>query len=281
MTRDHYVSEHQRYAKRLAELEERSRQAHQQAQQKQTKRPIGKKLPRMRHHHYRKNGERVFKLVLLFGLVLLLMLYVISPLSKLQSVTVNGNKELTAEKVERAVRVYPGRFIWGVYFTRQQLCKEARGAQPRITSAKIKVTGPRSMRVMVRENPLIGTATLGKHEYAVLADGHLQETTAKDSGTDYRQFTGHRSDLKLVARQIGKLKPAIRTGISAVVYQPTKQMPDRIVLYMRDGNTVLANTATVGEKMAYYPGIAANMKKNGVVDLQVGAFSYDYGSKDK
>lgn len=281
MTRDHYVSEHQRYAKRLAELEERSRQAHEKAQQKQVKRPIGRKLPRLRHHHYRKNGERVFKLVMLFGLILLLMLYIISPLSKLQSVDVAGNKELSTEKVERAVKVYPGRFIWGVYFSRQQLCKEARVTQPRIASAKIKITGPQSVKVTVQENPLVGTAKLGNQEYAVLGDGHLQKTTMKSTGIDYRQFSGHRADLELVARQIGKLKLAIRAGISAVVYQPTKQMPDRIVLYMRDGNTVLANKETVGEKMAYYPGIAANMKKNGVVDLQVGAFSYDYGSKDK
>ena len=280
MPRDHYVSEHQRYAKRLAELEERSRRAHQQAQQP-TKKHISKKLPRLRHHHYRKNGERVFKLVLLFGFVLLLMAYIISPLSKLRTVKVVGNKDLTTASVEKAVKVYPGRFIWGVYLDQGRLCQAARVSQPRIASAKIKMTGPKSMTVTVRENPLIGTAKLGKQEYAVLADGHLQATSAHSTGTDYRQFDGHRADLKLVARQIGKLKPAIRTGISAVAYQPTKLMPNRIVLYMRDGNTVLANKNTVGEKMAYYPGIAASMKKNGIIDLQVGAFSYDYGSADK
>ncbi|HJE26559.1 cell division protein FtsQ/DivIB [Limosilactobacillus pontis] len=280
MTRDHYVSEHQRYAKRLAELEERSRQAHQQRQQP-NKKHISKRLPRLRHHHYRKNSERVFKLVLVFGLVLLLMAYIISPLSKLSSVKVVGNKELTATNVEDAVKVYPGRFIWGVYLNRGKLCRQARVTQPRIASAKIRVTGLQSMTVTVRENPLLGTARLGKQVYAVLADGHLQVTTMDSTGIDYRQFNGHRADLQLVARQIGKLKPAIRSGISAIVYQPTKQMPNRIVLYMRDGNTVLANKNTVGTKMAYYPGIAANMKQNGVVDLQVGAFSYDYGAKDK
>lgn len=281
MTRDHYVSEHQRYAERLAKLEERSRQAHQNAQQKQAKRPIGRKLPRLRHHHYRKNGERVFKLVLLFGFVLSLMLYIISPLSKLQSVKVTGAKELTAAKIEKATKVYPGRFIWGVYFNRQRLCQQARVTQPRIASAEIKLTGPQSVMITVKENPLIGTAKLGTHQYAVLANGRLQETTVESTGINYQQFSGHRTDLTRVARQIGSLKPAIRNGISAVVYQPTKQMPDRIILYMRDGNTVLANKETLGEKMAYYPGIAANMKKNGVIDLQVGAFSYDYGSKDK
>ena len=280
MAKERSGFEHQRYAERLAELEKRSNQLQHDAHQGQSH--IGRKLPRLRHHHYRKNGERVITLVLLFGLVLLLMLYIITPLSKLQTVKVVGNRELSTTAVEQATTVYPGRFVWEVYAHRHQLCQQARFNQPRIARASIKMTGLQRMTVTIRENPLLGMAKLGHQEYAVLADGQLQATNSLDSAkTDYRRFDGHRGALKAVARQIGRLKPAIRNGISAVVYQPTKQMPDRIVLYMRDGNTVLANRKTVGKKMAFYPGIAANMKNAGVIDIQVGAYSYDYGSKDK
>ena len=50
---------------------------------------------------------------------------------------------------------------------------------------------------------------------------------------------------------------------------------------MRDGNTVYGDLNTIGDKMGYYPAIAASMKNKGIIDLQVGAYSYDYGSKDK
>ncbi|MCH3922502.1 cell division protein FtsQ/DivIB [Limosilactobacillus sp.] len=283
MARDRYVSEHQQYAQRLADLEKRSAQARQKAQKSAADRSqhISHRLPKLRWHHYKTNGERVLKLVAFFGLVLLLMIYIISPLSKVKTVTVTGNKQLPVSQVERATSVHPGRFIWGVWLHQRSICRTARFKQPRIASIRIRVTGPQSVRLTIKENALLGTTTLGKQRYAVLANGHLQASANPAGGISYQGFNKHRALLKEVARQTGKLKPAVRDGISTVTYSPTKQMPNRVVLYMRDGNTVLANAHTVGKKMAYYPAIVANMKNSGVIDLQVGAYSYDYGSQDK
>ncbi|WP_267202089.1 cell division protein FtsQ/DivIB [Limosilactobacillus kribbianus] len=283
MARDRYVSEHQQYAKRLADLEKRSAQARQKAQAQATSRSqhISRRLPKLRWHHYKTNGERVLKLVIFFGLVLVLMLYILSPFSKVKTVTVTGNKQLPVSQVERATSIHPGRFIWGVWLHQRSICRTARFKQPRIASIQIRVTGLQSVHLTIRENALLGTATLGQQRYAVLANGQLQASAKPAGGISYQGFNQHRGSLKEVARQIGKLKPAVRDGISTINYRPTKQMPNRIVLYMRDGNTVLANLHTVGKKMAYYPAIVANMKNNGVIDLQVGAYSYDYGSQDK
>ncbi len=117
--------------------------------------------------------------------------------------------------------------------------------------------------------------------YAVLADGQLQRTKTADNGIAYKRFDGHKKALAATAAQLGKLKPAIRNGISSVSYQPTKEYPDRVIIYMRDGNTVYGDLNTIGDKMGYYLAIAASMKNKGIIDLQVGAYSYDYGSKDK
>lgn len=277
---DHYVPEHKRYAQRLAELEEKSSRAHKQ-QQAAARKPITKRMPRLRWHHYKKNGERVIVLVLLFGAVLALMLYIISPLSKVKSVTVVGNNSLDSSQVERATRIYPGRFIWGVVLGKKDLCRQARFRQPQIDHVSVQITGPQSVKLRVSENALIGTARLGQKTYAVLADGRMQETETANGKTVYRSFNHHRTELRQVAKQLGGLKPAIRNDISAVNYTPTKTAPQKITLYMSDGNTVLANAKTVGKKMAYYPAIAANMKQSGVIDLQVGAYSYNYGSSDK
>ena len=97
----------------------------------------------------------------------------------------------------------------------------------------------------------------------------------------YQSFDHHRQKLKTTAIQLGRLKPVVRNGISTVCYQPQKNAPNRLVIYMRDGNTVYANLTTVDKKMAYYPAIAATMKEPGVVDLQVGAFSYSYKSREQ
>lgn len=102
--------------------------------------------------------------------------------------------------------------------------------------------------------------------YAVLADGQLQRTKTADNGIAYRRFDGHKKALATTAAQLGKLKPAIRNGISSVSYQPTKEYPDRVIIYMRDGNTVYGDLNTIGNKMEYYPAISASMK---IRELQI------------
>nr|WP_234982471.1 FtsQ-type POTRA domain-containing protein [Limosilactobacillus caccae] len=242
---------------------------------------IGNQIRGIKVKRYLFNGERVIKLVLLFTVILLLMLYIISPWSKIDQLTVTGNNDLTVKQVEKETKIYPGRFIWGVYLERQKITREAKLNNPQIKDLQITLEGPQAMKIVVKENALLGTAVLNNDTYAVLANGHLQRSRVATNGTAYKRFDGHKTALEKTASQIGKLKPAVRNGISSVNYQPTKEYPDRLIIYMRDGNTVYADINTVGDKMAYYPGIAASMKEKGVIDLQVGAYSYRYGSHDK
>lgn len=274
--------EHHKYSQRLTELEKRSAAAQQRQQKKKPSTThVGNKIRGIKVKRYISNGERVLKLVVLFSVILLLMLYILSPWSKVTALHVTGNHDLTKEQVEKDTNIFPGRFIWGVYLTRHQLIKQAIRKNPQIKSLRIEVTGPQALRIFVKENALLGTAVINNDTYAVLADGRLQRTKVADNGIAYKRFDGHKKALTTTAVQLGKLKPAIRNGISSVSYQPTKEYPDRIIIYMRDGNTIYGDLNTIGDKMKYYPAIAASMKKKGIIDLQVGAYSYDYGSKDK
>lgn len=282
MLDDKSAIEHHKYSKRLTELEKRSAAAQQRQQKKKpSKTHVGNKIRGIKIKRYVSNGERVLKLVILFSLILLFMIYIISPLSKINTLHVTGNHDLTKEQVEKNTNIYPGRFIWGVYLTRHQLIKQAVRKNPQIKSLRIEVTGPQSLRISVKENALLGAAVMNNDTYAVLADGQLQRTKTADNGIAYKRFDGHKKALAATAAQLGKLKPAIRNGISSVSYQPTKEYPDRVIIYMRDGNTVYGDLNTIGDKMGYYLAIAASMKNKGIIDLQVGAYSYDYGSKDK
>lgn len=278
MDKDKVIPEHQRYSQLLTELEQRSTKNLEAAKPKER---IGHKVRGIKLYRYFTNGERVLKLILLFGIVLLLMLYVISPLSKVRTITVTGNSELSQKQVEDATQVHPGRYIWGVAASKKSISRQAHQRNPQVKSVAVKVTGAQSLQLTVTENPVVGTVEIGQRDYNVLANGQLQLAKSDKSKIRYQHFAGNRQKLTKTAVQIGQLKPVIRNAISSVNYQPAKDAPNRLIIYMRDGNTVYANMNTVGKKMAYYPAIAATMKQAGVVDLQVGAYSYSYGSRDK
>ena len=78
---DKSAIEHHKYSKRLTELEKRSAAAQQRQQKKKPlKTHVGNKIRGIKIKRYVSNGERVLKLVILFSLILLFMIYIISPL---------------------------------------------------------------------------------------------------------------------------------------------------------------------------------------------------------
>jgi cell division protein FtsQ len=72
---------------------------------------------------------------------------------------------------------------------------------------------------------------------------------------------------------------SVKNNISEIHNAKTKINPYRIKIDMNDGNKIIADTRTVDKKMKYYPSIASQMKKKGVIDLEVGAYSYPFDSK--
>ena len=276
MTRDNFIPEHRRYSQRLARLEKQNNSA--QAREHQ---PISNKVVGIKKQRRNSSKKRISVLVWIFGLVLLVMIYIISPLSKVTDITISGNNELSNERVEKATTIWRGRLIWTAFFAQRHLEHEAKIRDPQIRSLKVKLRGPQSVHVAITENHLLGEGQIGKQKYAVLTNGQLQLTTAQNTNIDFKGFEKNREQLKILGQQLGKLKPVIYHGISSIEYQQTKESPHQIILYMKDGNTVKANLTNVGDKLKYYPSILTKMKGQGVVDLRVGAYSYDYGSKDK
>lgn len=276
MAKDNFIPEHRRYSQRLAHLEQHSASTRNKSHQ-----PIGNKVVGIKKQRRNSSRRRISVLVWLFGLILLVMIYIISPFSKIKTVTMEGNNELSAKQVERASTIRPGRLIWSAWLGQKNLQREAKISNPQIKTLKVKLLGPQQVKVILTENRLLGEAMVGKQKYAVLSNGRLQLTTAKNNNIDFQGFENHRQQLEIVGQQLGQLKPAIYHGISSIKYLPTKESPHQIILFMKDGNTVKANLTNVGDKMKYYPSILTEMKGTGVVDLRVGAYSYNYGSKNK
>lgn len=274
-----YPSEHERYQKRLQELYKRSENAKTVTKKRRFKRPVGTRLPKLKHHIRWAGARRAAPLLLFFLAALALLLYVVSPLSKIKTVTVSGNDQLSVTQAKKDSGVFEGRYIWGVVMAGQSAVKAAKAAHPEIASFSVKVVGPQAVKLKIRENPHIGTVSINGHTYQLFADGQMTRTK-QSQGIDYRGFNHHRQALKTAARQVGKMQPAVRREISSITRSPSKINPDRLLLVMNDGNIVYARLTNFGQRMKYYPAIAATMSGKGVVDLQFGAYSYLYGHKD-
>lgn len=99
------------------------------------------------------------------------------------------------------------------------------------------------------------------------------ESTVTESCPVFYNFKNEQK-LKQAVVEISELSSKLQHAVSEVHYEPSKVNPNKVRLYMNDGNEVIADLTTLNKKMKYYPTIATKMEQKGTVDLEVGAFSY-------
>ena len=190
---------------------------------------------------------------------------------------------MSAAKVESATQIKKGALIWRVLFQQKKLEQTAQKANPQVKTLKVSLTGPQSIKIKVTEYPIIGVIEHNGVNQLLIGNGRL--TPVKNRSISnfvrYAGFEHHEKIMQQTARQIGRLPAAIRGGISEVTFAPTTSGTKRLRIYMNDGNEILVRSDNLNQKMRYYPSIASKMKANGVVDLQYGAFSYSYDTKDE
>ncbi len=274
--------EHQRYARRLAKLEAQSAAAFDRRRRYQEQ-GIGSRVVGIKRAQRVDNSRRVLSILVPFLIIMLLALYIVSPLSKIKKIQVTGNQDLSAAKVESAAQIKKGALIRRVLFQQKKLEQTAQKANPQVKTLKVSLTGPQSIKIKVTEYPIIGVIEHNGVNQLLIGNGRL--TPVKNRSISnfvrYAGFEHHEKIMQQTARQIGRLPAAIRGGISEVTFAPTTSDTKRLRIYMNDGNEILVRSDNLNQKMRYYPSIASKMKANGVVDLQYVSFSYSYGTKDE
>lgn len=239
---------------------------------------IGDKLPRLKHQRNRQLVRRLAILLTSFTVVILAMVYLVSPLSHLQRVRVTGAHALSVHQIQTATGVLPGDSIFNVMGHEKKLQQQALQRNSRLKKVTVQFHLLNHATIRVTEYVTAGYVMRQNRYYEVLENGIVsqQSVSQPKSGTPvYGQFKTTKRLHRMIL-QYAKLDSDIKSSISEIQDSPTKSNPDRVHLFMNDGNEVYASIPSFAKKMAYYPSIAAKMKQKGVVNLEVGAYSYAF-----
>lgn len=239
---------------------------------------IGDKLPRLKHQRNRKLIRRLLILLTSFTVVILAMVYLLSPLSHFQTVKVTGTQALSAKQVQTAAQIHPGASIFQVVGHERQLARQAVKRNTRLKAVDIRFHQPNRVTVHVTEFATAGYVMKQNRYYEVLENGVVSQQSVDQpkSGTPVYGHFKRAKTLHQMILQYAQLDSEIKRSISEIQESPTKDNPDRVHLFMNDGNEVYASIPSFAKKMAFYPSIAAKMKQKGVVNLEVGAYSYPF-----
>lgn len=255
-------------------------QKQQQRAQKKSKLTIEKKLPRLKKLRRKNLMGRLAFLLTLFGVVLLTALYFVSPLSHVGLISVSADKHstLAEQKVIDASGIKSSDLVLGVLLHQDRIEKRMHRREPKIKEVTFKVHGLRNVELKLKTYKTMGLLMRHERYYPILENGAIaSDSTAQpvNNHSVYRNFKAGKK-LQQMIKQYRQLPTTVRNSISEIQFSPTKLNPQRVHLYMNDGNQVYATVKTFAKKMRYYPDIAKEMQKKGTVNLEVGAYSYPF-----
>ncbi|MCS4486183.1 cell division protein FtsQ/DivIB [Staphylococcus americanisciuri] len=235
--------------------------------------------------------RRRIQLGVVLGLVLLVILilaYMYTPVSIVKQVSVSGNHYVATDSVKKELNITKDTRVYSY----DSSAAEARIKQQHALVKNVEIQKGlfNSLHVKIKEHEIIGIMTVKGKEVPIIENGEILTNFKEPIPNEAPYLEGFKgTEKQKLVEALGKMSRTIRAQISEIVYEPKKNQPHLIRLYMRDGIEVLGNTKTIANKLKYYPSMSqalekdesGNLKQSGFIDLSVGATFIPYKNLNK
>ena len=232
-------------------------------------------MPKLKKQRQKKLIARLITLILLFSFAILVVVYFISPLSKVDMLSVSGTKEVADQEIIDVSQIKSGDNLWKVFFERKEISKNLLSELPQVKSMKISFDGLNDYTIKIEEYQTVAYLAEENKYYNILENGKIVNESRKVSIGNppiFKSFEENKA-LKAMIEQYKLLNENIQNSISEVEYTPSEIDDYLIKLYMNDGNEVVASIPSFAEKMIYYPDMVKKIgDQKGTFNIEVGAY---------
>ena len=239
-------------------------------------------LPNFKAYRDKKLRKRLLILVVIFLVPLLGSLYYISPLSKVSEVVVAENPLTPKEALIESSQIVKNERLWPQFFARQRIATAIEKANPRVKKATITLQQWNQLHLHVEEYSESAYLVKGNDYLPILENGTILQEPRKEV-TKGRVIVENFTDEALILetlKQYKELPEEIQDAISQITYAPSKNNEELLTIFMNDGNQVIVGISKLADHMKYYLQVAKEMSEKGVIDMEVGIYSYPYPSNE-
>ena len=239
-------------------------------------------LPNFKAYRDKKLRKRLLILVVIFLVPLLGSLYYISPLSKVSAVVVAENPLTPKEALIESSQIVKNERLWPQFFARQRIATAIEKANPRVKKATITLQQWNQLHLHVEEYSESAYLVKGNDYLPILENGTILQEPQEEV-TKGRVIVENFTDETLILetlKQYKELPEEIQDAISQITYAPSKNNEELLTIFMNDGNQVIVGISKLADHMKYYLQVAKEMSEKGVIDMEVGIYSYPYPSNE-
>ena len=248
--------------------------------QQKTYESFADRLPNIKKVRNTRLYRRLTLIVSVFLIAILIVLYFVSPLSKLGNIGVTGNKSVQSQNVIVQSKLEKGASLWEQFGDRKIYEERIKRQVPRVKKATISLNGINSFNIKVEEYSVVALESVDNIFHPILENGKIlsEEMKAPISGMPVLRNFKDQEIIRNLINSYNKLSEEIKQSISEIRYAPSDANKELINLHMKDSNEVIVNISQLEQKMAYYSKVASQMEDPGIIDMEVGIFSYPFNN---
>lgn len=221
-----------------------------------------------------KARRRAYPVLIVAGAVLLISLFLVTPLSKQKTVTVSGTST-TSDAVLTASGIKSSDYFFSLIFNHSAYEKSILKNDKMIKEAKIIYHFPNKFTIKVKEYDIVAYAQTDDGYQPILENGtRLDVVGASELPDTFLTINlSSESDIQKLIKAFSKLDKDLVSQIQIVSSANSSTTADLLLLEMHDGNTVRVPLSEIVEKLPYYTKIKGNLTETSIVDMEVGIYT--------
>ena len=214
-------------------------------------------------------------------LVLLLSVYLLTPLSTIKNIEVKGNSNTQADDIKQASGIQDSDYTLALLLDKETYAERIK-SNHWIESAKINYQFPTNFTIEVKEFDIVGYYVSGEEYYPILSSGTVESTPVDRLNLPETYLTVTFNDEQQVKKLITGLSTIsedIKSQIQKIELAPSKATADLLKITMLDTDEILVPLSELSKKLPYYSKIKPQLSEPSVVDMEAGAYSYTIADK--
>lgn len=196
----------------------------------------------------RRGSRRLIAILFLLFAVLLLVLFIRSPISKIDTISVTGGQFVRGDEIREAAGVSAGDPFF--YPTAEMIAKRIEKLAP-IEDASVEKKFPGELHIEVTEYPAVAFELSSNGDIRVILSNGAELSAGSDSVVDkpvLREWEDRKTLKAQLTKALGGMPEDLLSDFSEIVPYPSDAYPDRIKIYTRTRFEVVTAVSLIGEK---------------------------------
>jgi cell division protein divIB len=268
-------------SKELSEKEEKSQKAapkvKEEKEKKKKEKPEKPAKPKIAPVHI----WRAVSILIPSVLVLLLSVYLLTPLSTIKNIEVKGNSNTQADDIKQASGIQDSDYTLALLLDKETYAERIK-SNHWIESAKINYQFPTNFTIEVKEFDIVGYYVSGEEHYPILSSGTVESTPVDRLNLPETYLTVTFNDeqqVKELITALSTISEDIKSQIQKIELAPSKATADLLKITMLDTDEILVPLSELSKKLPYYSKIKPQLSEPSVVDMEAGVYSYTIADK--